>query len=160
MLLIIPGDETHEKLKDDDKIQIGIRCVEVGEEKMSFMECWDVPENAMYCSKFNAAIREGIHAIVFMFDASDPRNDYTNDHDHMDAMVDEANESSYGRMLRIHKHFESYLTDEISKQQQQHLSRRHSFESFKSRMQGIHKVCVAGMVDGLSDGHDAVAIHR
>ena len=173
LLLIMPGDEAHEKLKDDGKIQIGIRCVEVGKEKMSFMECWDVPESAMYSSKFNAAIREGIHAIIFMFDASDPRNDYNNDNDYMDAMHDDAfdmgppNTSSFGRMLRMHEHFESYLTHEISTQQQasplpsqQRQSRPHPLEPLKSRMQDMHKVCVAGVVDGLSDGHGSVAIHR
>ena len=129
-----------------------------------------MPENAMYSSKFNAAIREGIHAIVFMFDASDPRNDYhdnDNDNDLLDARNEESSEnmgqpntktnaSSFGHMLRMHDHFESYLTHEISIQQQSSPSSQQQ----QSRPRSIHKVCVAGSVDGLSNGHDTVSIHR
>jgi hypothetical protein len=38
LLIILPGDAEHERLKDAGKVQIGVRCVEVGQDRMRFVE--------------------------------------------------------------------------------------------------------------------------
>jgi len=38
------------------------------------MQVWDVPEEAAFSPRFNAALRVGVHAVCFMFDAGDPAN--------------------------------------------------------------------------------------
>jgi energy-coupling factor transporter ATP-binding protein EcfA2 len=84
ILLLIP-DQKHEDLRDRGKVQVGIRCVEVGEARMQFMECWDVPVGAVHSCKFDAALKSGIHAIVFMFDGRDRNNSNGNRHNNNSA---------------------------------------------------------------------------
>jgi hypothetical protein len=68
-LLGIKKDPTRESLRDQNKIQTGVRCASVTDNEISFHEFWDVPTAQVNSSAVNTVMLT-VSSVIFMFDSS------------------------------------------------------------------------------------------